>query len=1018
MSEPSGLFRILRQQRALILTLSVAALLAGVLALARLGSGIFPEVDFPRIVVVARAGDMPPELMEASVVRPLEESLATVFGVRRIRTRIIRGSAAIALQFEDGADMWRALQFTDAAIARTRGDLPQDTEIESQKVTPADFPILAYNLVGGTSLGRREAADFLVRPALSRASGVGRVEVTGGDPREIEVILDPQKLVSAHLRPSEAAQRVGEALVRRAVGRFDDRRQIVAVTAENPATTVEGLAALPISLAANGPMALGSVAEVVEGHPDRTRAVHSPEGDAVQVSVSRLPEASAPDVVRDVTKIARELRLPEGIRMVEVYDQGRLIHDSVVGVRDAILIGIALTVAVLAVFLRNARAGFLAAISVPFTLLATFPVMALAGQTLNLMSLGGMAVAIGLVIDDAIVVIEAIALRIEAGHSPSDAVNEGLAEITAPVIGTTLTTVVVFVPLAFISGLVGKFFAALAVTLAGAVLLSLAFALFVLPVLADQFMKKRSVHRKQRRDAFGARYARVLSRSIRHPLRALSLVILGLGVGFAAYHGLATGFMPEMDEGAFVIDYFLPSGSSLQATEAAALKMEDILRDTPDIESWTRRTGAELGPVTATEMSTGDIAVLLKPRNERRHVEEIIDDVRGRVEAHIPAARVEFLQLLEDVLADLSGNARPVEVRILGPDHQALIPIAQEVEKRLEGTPNMVDYYRGFEDDAPILQYVVNADAAARAGLTSTDVADDLSTALQGKGVGDIPRFDRLVPVRVRFPDSWRFDPLRLSALPIATGSLSVPISHLATPIRSLKPSVLLRENLVPVALATADLEGSDIGGLAAEVQKRLVGLPLPPGYRIDLGGQAESQNAAFAQLLGVLALGVLAVFALLVGQFRSSRAALHVLLTVPPALAGGLIFLRVTGVPLNVSSLMGLVLLVGLVVKNGILLVENAIARIDDGQPLRVAIRHAGRRRLRPILMTTLCTVFGLLPLAFGLGAGSELQRPLAVAVIGGLLFSTAATLLLLPALSTWFLVRRSATFGSTHGH
>jgi len=1010
-TESSALFGVLKRQRALILTLSVAAVLAGLLSLSRLGAGIYPEVDFPRIVVVARSGDMPPELMEASVVRPLEESLATVFGVRRIRTRIIRGSAEIALQFEEGADMWRALQFTDAAIARTRGDLPADTQIESQKVTPADFPILSYNLVGGTSLGRREAADFLIRPALSRAPGVGRVEVVGGDPREIEVILDPVRLAAAHLRPSEAARKVGDALVRRAVGRFDDHRQLVAVTAENNAISAEGLAALPVTLTANGPLPLSSLAEVAEGHPDRTRAVHAPEGDAVQVSISRLPEASAPDVVAAVTRIASELRLPEGIRMVEAYDQGQLIHDSVIGVRDAILVGIALTVGVLAFFLRNARAGLLAAVSVPFTLIATFPVMSLAGQTLNLMSLGGMAVAIGLVIDDAIVVVEAIALRLEAGLPPGEAVSEGLAEITAPVVGTTLTTVVVFVPLAFISGLVGKFFAALAVTLAGAVLLSLGFALFVLPVLADRFMRRRPRDRKKHRDAFGARYARLLGRSLQHPALALGAVFLGLGAGVAAYQGLSTGFMPEMDEGAFVIDYFLPAGSSLQAAETVALKIEDALKETPDVATWTRRTGAELGPVTATEMSRGDIAVLLKPRKDRREVEEVIDELRGKVESQLPSARVEFVQLLEDVLNDLSGVARPVEIRILGPDHSALVPIAEAVEKRLDGTPNMVDYYRGFEDDAPMLRYEVNADAAARAGLAPADVAEDLGTALQGLKVGEVPRFDRLVPVRVRFPDAWRFDPGRLSDLPIAAGSVAVPISHLATPGRSLRPSELLRENLVPVALATTDIEGSDIGGLAGEVRRRLSGLPLPPGYRIDLGGQAESQKAAFTQLLSVLALGILAVFALLVGQFRSSRAAVLVLLTVPPALAGGIIFLRLAGVPLNVSSLMGLVLLVGLVVKNGILLVENAIGRMDEGQPLRVAIRHAGRRRLRPILMTTLCTIFGLLPLAFALGSGSELQRPLAVAVIGGLLFSTAATLLLLPALASSFLARHPST-------
>jgi CzcA family heavy metal efflux pump len=1003
-----GLYPRLVRHRTLVFTITVGLMFAGALALWRLGSGIYPEVEFPRIVVVARSGDFPPEQMQASVVRPLEESLATVIGVRRIRTRIIRGAAEIALQFAEGTDMWRSLQLTDSAIGKARGALPADTEIESEKITPADFPILSFNLVGGTPTSRRETAEFIVRPAFSRAPGVGRVEVVGGDPREVEVVVDPARLATMHLRPSQIGQRVGSAIVRRAVGRFDDRRQLVTVMAETDTADSAALRRLPVAAGPNGSIALGEIAQVFDGAPDRTLAVHGPEGDAVQVSISRVVGASAPEVVREIQAIAASLHLPEEISLVQVYNQGELIRQSILGIRDAILVGILLTIAVLAFFLRDARAGLLAALSVPVTLLVTFLAIDLAGQTLNLMSLGGMAVAIGLVIDDAIVVVEAITRRIEEGEAPPLAVRGGLGEITAPVVGTTVTTVVVFLPLAFLSGLVGSFFAALALTLVSAVLISLFFAIFVLPLLAGRLLRPRRTAAAA--GALGTRYAWTLRRVLHRPAAAAVAVGVLVVIGSFVAWRIPSGFLPEMDEGAFVIDYFLPAGTSLEATHTAALRIESILGQTPAIATWTRRTGAELGPVTATQLNRGDIAVLLKPRGRRPGAEEVIDEVRERVEREVPGVRIEFVQILEDVLNDLAGNPRPLEVRILGEDRTVLVRLAAEVERRLRATPHLVDYYRGVEGEVPMLRYALDGDAAARAGLTSSDIGEDLAAALRGVVVGSVPRLDRLVPVRVRFPDEIRFRSEGLGSWPISLGASAVPISSLARVVPTTGASELLRENLSPAAVATSDVEGGDLGGLVKEVDRRLRDLVLLPGYRIEVGGRAESQARAFRQLLVVLGLGITAVFAVLVAQFRTGRAALLVLFTVPPALAGGVIFMAAARVPLNVSSLMGLVLLVGLVVKNGILLIEVALSRLEAGMSLAAALRGAGRRRLRPILMTTLCTIFGLLPLAFALGAGSELQRPLAVAVIGGLLFSTAATLFVLPALARFF-VRAGAS-------
>ena len=1011
MSLGSDLFAHLTRHRTFVVTLGVVILISGAVSLTRLGSGIYPEVEFPRIVVVARAGDLTPALMQTSIARPLETALASVPGVRRARTRIIRGAAEIALQFEDGTDMQRALQLTGTAVANAREVLPSGAEIETQKITPADFPILSFDVVGGDATTRRETAEFYVRPAFSRGLGVGRVEVVGGDPREIEVVIDPARLAAIGLSPTQLATRVGDGIVRTVAGRFDERRQVVAVTVTTGGVDPDALTRLPIAAGPNGTVRLGEVADVVSGAPDRTLLVHDTAGEAVQVAVARTPEASAPAVVAEIMAIAKTLSLPQGMRLVPVYNQGELIRESILGIRDAIALGILLTIGVLIVFLRDARAGILAALSVPTTLIATFLAMDLAGETLNLMSLGGMAIAIGLVIDDAIVVVEAIATRLESGEAPPEAVQHALGEITGPVIGTTVTTVIVLAPLAFLSGLLGRFFSALAVTLGSAVFFSLVFAVMILPLPAARFMRQRTARGETKRTPRAtAAYLRVLRATLMRPWMAAIAVALAVGVVALLANRIPSGFLPEMDEGAFVIDYFLPAGTSLAATDAVALRIEKVLGTVPGIVSWTRRTGAELGPITATETHTGDIAVVLGKRGTRPDAEAVIDDVRKRLTAAVPEARIEFVQILEDVLNDLSGAPRPLEIRMSGEDPAVLSRIAHEVGGRLAGTPSLVDFYDGIEDEVPIRDYRVDGDAAVRAGRNAADVASDLGVALRGEVVGSVPRFDRLVPVRVRFPDAVRFDPERLDAAPLAMGTAIVPLSRFAAAANGTGPSLLRRENLVPTIIASADVEGSDLGGLTREVRRRLAGINVPAGYRVEIGGRAESQARGFRQLSVVALLGIVVVFAVLVAQFRSAAAAALVLLTIPPAIAGGLLALTTTRTNLDVSSLMGLVLLVGLVVKNGILLVGAALTHIRSGEAVGDALLAAAERRVRPIVMTTACTVFGLVPLAFALGPGSELQRPLAVVVIGGLLVSTAATLLALPALGRLVLRRRRA--------
>jgi CzcA family heavy metal efflux pump len=990
------------RRAALVWMMALGLAAGGVVIARRLPSGIYPEVEFPRIQVVARGGDAPPEVTQMTLARPLETELATVMGLERIRSRTIRGAAELSLLFAPGADMWRALQLVESRLGEVRGSLPAGVEVTAERLTTGSFPVVTFNLSGAIDARRlRETADLVLRPALSRVRGVGRVDVLGGDVREVEVVLDPARAAALRLRPADVAERLRAHAVLAAVGRVDEAHQLVTVVASAEPRTLDDLRALPVAMGPDGsPVRLAAVATVEEGAEDRLTRVGGPDGETVLISVGRLPGASTPDVVERVRAAAAASSLPAGVKLTVVYDQAELVAESMRSVRDAILAGILLCVAVIALFLRNLRAGLVAALAVPLTLGATFLIMAAAGETLNLMSLGGMAVAIGLVIDDAIVVVEAIGRRLEEGASPAEAAEEGTRAMFAAVLGTTATTVVVFIPLGWLPGVVGRFSSALAITVSAAVVVSFVVALVVIPVAAARWLPARARPPSHR----GGLYGRLLAATLNRRWLGLLLVAGLLGLGVLAAVRVPTGFLPSMDEGAFVLDYFLPAGTSLGDTDAVARRIERILHEDADVLTFSRRTGAELGPVAATEISRGDIMVRLRAKTDgrTRDLDDVISGLRARVAAEVPEARTEFLEVLQDVLNDLAGTPRPIELKLLGEDYAVLRELAREVAARIKDVPGLVDLFPGFEGDAPELRLRIDPLATARLGRTPADVAADLETALRGVVAGSMRRFDRLLGVRVRYPDEVRFDAVQVQALPLSFGS-GLSIAAVATPERVGTPASLERENLSPVVIVTADREGRDLGAVMADVRKRLAGLRLPEGYRLELGGQYQGQRESFSDLGRVMAFGLVAVLVVMLAQFRRWRFAIIIFLSAPLAIVGAVATLWAVNVPLNASSLMGCVLLIGLVVKNGILLLEHAERRLDDGLSLREALVAAGQTRVRPVLMTTVATLAGLAPLALGLGSGAELQRPLAVAVIGGLVVSTAVSLLVLPSLVMW---------------
>jgi CzcA family heavy metal efflux pump len=995
------LLALLRRYSVVVWLTTAVLVVLGMACAYGMPSAVYPEIEFPRVVVVARSGGAPPTVFLTQVTRPLEQALTSSLGLQRIRSKTIRGATEISLQFSPETDMWRALQMVESKVTEARGAMPPDSEVVVERVTTGSFPVLTFN-VSGTLDPRelRELAEFVVRPALANVPGVGRIEVIGGDVREYEVVLDARAATTLKLNPDDVAERLRRNSSLHAVGRVQNGQQLVTVLGDAQPRTLAELRDMPIATTkAGGVVPLSAVAEVVEGAEDRTVSVGGPRGNSVAISVARLPGASTPDVVDQAMLAVAALRpsLPPGAIVEPVYDQASLVRDAMSSVRDAILIGILLCAVVIAVFLRDLRAGVQAALAVPITLAITFASMKVAHQTLNLMSLGGMAVAIGLVVDDAIVIVEAIAHQRDAGAGPRQAAARGTAELAPAVIGTTLTTVVVLVPLCFLSGIVGDFFRALAFTLTSAVLISLLVALTLIPLSGVGHVARARPARPAR---WQRAYERVTSTFLRRPVFALGLLAGNLLLGVWLFPQLERGFLPTMDEGAFVLDYFLPAGTSLDTTNAFAKGIERELTATPEVLTFSRRLGAELGPAAATQLNRGDVMVRLKAQRGRSY-EKLVADLRARLARRYPEVRVEFVQVLQDVLNDLAGSPRPIEVKLFGPDYAKLDQLGDELAERMRHVAGIVDVYAGHEHEVPELRFRAARDTLARLGVNADDVDLQLEAALRGTIVGAMRRFDRLVNIRVRYPNPTRFDPALVPDLPFVAQDRVLTFRALGAPELSTTAAELTHEALQPMVAVTADHSGRDLGAVADDTGRIVAGLHLPPGYRALLAGQIESQRETLRNLGLVAALAGLLVLTVLSAQFRHLRFAFLVLGLVPLAIVGAFLGLFLTATPLNASSLMGTVLLVGLVVKNGVLLLEEAEKRFEAGDSADIAIAAAAERRVRPVLMTTIATLVGLLPLALGIGAGAALQKPLAIAVIFGLGSSTVATLGVLPSLA-----------------
>jgi CzcA family heavy metal efflux pump len=995
-----------RQSRAITLVL-LALVAGGAFAMRALPSSIYPPLQFPRIAIVAHSGTLPPQSMSLIVARPIEQAIMAVPGIYRVRSRSIRGAAEISAQFNPSTDMIVALQTVQNRVSEITGGLPTGTEMEIERMTPEVFPVFILSMTGSLPTSDLyDYANFVARPELARIRGAGTIEVQSSDTAEIEVILDPTKLAAAQLTVVDVSDALKAQNTLLPVGRFAEGGLQHLSLATGLWKNMDQIAGAPIRMKDRATIRVSDVGMVTRGAPDRTILITGGGRDAVSISIAQQIGANILDLKADVdSAIARLSKvLPGGLKISRIYDLAEFVEESIASVRDAILIGGFLAIVVLLVFLRDWRLTLIAAVSLPLAVVPTFLFLWLFGGTINLMSMGGLAVAIGLVIDDAVVVVEYIHRVASQGRRD---VADAMHPLLAPLVGSTLTTVVVFAPLGLLSGVPGQFFRALSLSLSVAVLMSLALSLTLVPLMAQWAARRQRSH-DEVHGLIDRAYGGLLSATVRHSRLAVAGAALLAAATVVLFMHVGTGFFPSADEGGFVLDYLTPEGSALAETDRQVRAIEKVISDTPEVAAYSRRTGSELG-LFATAQNTGDLLVRLKPRKDRkRSSEDVISDVRERAHEAAPLVDLEFIQLLQDMLGDLEGSPEPIEVKLFGDDPDRLADLAAPVEEMLKKVDGVVDVV-GVQEGNPEVNWTIDPVAAGRYGLTVEQVADQMAGNWLGEVATELRLPDRTIPVRVRLPDAFRFTPDRLpSTLLRGAEGKVLPVSAVATMEHVNGHGELRRENLRPMAVVHGRLEKRDLGSAVAEIRQKLEAMTrpggsfgasgLPIGYTYEIGGQYESQSQAFRELLMVFALAVLLVFTILVVQFRSWTPALLILLAAPLSVSGALLLLWLTGIELNISSAMGLILLVGLVVKNGIMLLDVSEKRHAAGESFHEAIAHAGRVRLRPILMTTFCTLFGLLPLALGLGAGAELQRPLALAVIGGLALSTPVTLLAIP--------------------
>jgi CzcA family heavy metal efflux pump len=1021
MSKYAALGRFATRHSVSIVFISAALCLAGVFSALTISSSVFPQTDFPRVVILVDNGVMPADEMMATITRPIEEAMKDIRGVTTIRSTTGRGAAEVSVFFTWNADMIQSELYVLSRLSQIRASLPSTVETSVFRLTFSAFPILGVSLTSSARgiIELWETARYNLKLRFLRIPGVARVDLVGGRMPEYHIVVDPLRLSAAGLTLPQVTESLTNNNFVASAGMHEENRTLYLTVVDGRLRSIRDIENFPVTVTGGHPVRVRDFARVERGPEPVFNVVTADGENAVLLNVRSQPDGSTLDIAKALKKQLAELKreLPPDMKLAFFYDQSEIVRTSVESVWEAIFFGLILSVVILYFFLKNWGTTLVATLVIPVTVLVTLLSMKIAGLTFNLMTLGGIAAAIGLVIDDAIVVVEAIHTKRTAGKPRLEAIRDGIGEILRPLVGSTLTPVVVFIPLAFLEGITGVFFRALALTMVVALLTSLVLAMTLTPSLAAWLLRSRTDEPVGLHGEHGGpllqRVIGIYETGVRFTLKRpwLTLGVCGLVLLAAVflYNRLESEFLPPMDEGGFVIDYFTPPGTSLAETHRQLLQAEKILRTVPELASYSRRTGARLA-LSIAEPNTGDFLVKLKSDRQRKTA-DVISELRRRFNTELPGLTWEFPGILGDLIGDLMWAPQPIEVKLFSTRQAWLEKKAPEVAERIKKITGVVDVFNGLVYTGPTISLRLRLPDAQRFGLTADDVAAAAHTAMLGQTASSVLEGDRVVAIRVKV-DPSRLDRLaNLRELPLRTPDGTLIKLSQAVDIREEPGQLeLRREDSRQDVAVTARLEGRDLGSAMAEIRDVLSKDKTIPLAAIEYGGLYEQQQESFRNLMIVLLMAIFLVFTVLLVEFGSFYEPLAIVFGAVLAMFGTILALWVTRTSLNVVSLLGAIIGVGIVAKNGILMLDFVKELRAQGLDLAEALVRSGRRRLRPVLMTSMAAALGMLPLAYGIGSGADMLKPLAIAVIGALCISVLLSLIATPTIYYLMVCRRKA--------
>ena len=992
-----------------IFFITLGLCLAGIYSATSMPSSVFPQTNFPRVTIMIDNGEMPADEMMATITKPIEEAMKDVPGAVSVRSNTGRGSSVINVFFNWRVDMEASELHVRARLAQARNSLPAALQARTFRLTFSVFPIAGISLTST----RRSLSDLtvatedVIKPRFLRIPGVARVDLVGGREPEFHIIADPLRLAAQNLSLTQVTDALAKTNLVAAGGLHEEKDTLFLTLVDGRARGIADIENLVVAVIQDHPVRIRDFARVEKSSEPASTVVTANGAQSVLIMVRSQADGSTVDIVDQLHAEIRDLktRLPADMKMSFFYDQSILVRDSVHSVWEAIIFGLILSVAILFVFLKDWGSTLVAIIVIPVTVLVTLLAMRLFGMTFNLMTLGGIASAIGLVIDDAIVVVEAIHTKMATGMERLSAVHKAVGEIFLPLTGSTLTPVVVFIPLAFLDGVPGVFFRALAITMTVSLLMSLVLAVLVTPSLAAWIIRVKPESHADAIEEGGpilravtAFYVTSVRAALRHRFVTVGFCALLVMAGLDLYSRLKSELLPALEERGFDIDYKVrPPGTSLAESNRALIHIEKVLKETPEIESFSRRLGTALG-LELTEPNAGDIMVKMRPDSKRATI-DVMNELRGKLKHVEPQITCDLHGMIGDLIGDLVSSPKPVEIKIFSTDLEFLKQTALAIKAQIDGVPHVVDTENGLIVAGPSLTFHVRTADAQRYGLTTNDIATAVNTAKLGALSSYVLQADRVTNIRVMMdPKSInRIETLKDIPLKTTAGQ-TVRLSQVADVIEEPGTLELERDDLRQYVAVTGGLENGDLGTVIQEIKTKLANDPRFPSGSIEFGGLYKQQQESFHNLLVVMVMAVLLIFTVLVLEFRSFLEPIAIMAGALLALIGTVTALYFTGTSENIISRLGAIIGIGIVAKNGILMLDYVDHLRRTGLSMEEALVQSGRRRLRPVLMTSMAAALGMLPLAHGVGSGADMLRPLAIAVIGALCISVLLSLVATP--------------------